>query len=41
MVMVTSYTTLTTVNVVRGYGSHTAVLMERGGMDLIEKHPGI
>ncbi|KAJ5773815.1 hypothetical protein N7457_008711 [Penicillium paradoxum] len=36
MVMVTSYTILTTVNVVRGYGSHTAVLRERGGMDLVE-----
>lgn len=34
--MVTSYTILTTVNVVRGYGRHTAVLMEEGGMDLIE-----
>ncbi|KAJ5384077.1 hypothetical protein N7517_001988 [Penicillium concentricum] len=37
MVMVTSYTVLTTVNVLLGYGSHTSVLMERGGMDLVER----
>ncbi|KAJ5513695.1 hypothetical protein N7463_003247 [Penicillium fimorum] len=37
MVMVTSYTILTTVNVVLGYGSHTSALMERGGMDLVER----
>ncbi|KAJ5163999.1 uncharacterized protein N7500_005829 [Penicillium coprophilum] len=36
-VMVTSYTILTTVNVLLGYGSHTSVLMERGGMDLVER----
>lgn len=35
--MVTSYTILTTVNVVLGYGSHTSVLMEKGGIDLIER----
>ncbi|OQE29291.1 hypothetical protein PENFLA_c004G05739 [Penicillium flavigenum] len=35
--MVASYTILTTVNVVLGYGSHTPVLMERGGMDLVER----
>ncbi|KAJ5034687.1 hypothetical protein NUH16_006130 [Penicillium rubens] len=37
VIMVASYTILTTVNVVLGYGSHTAVLMERGGMDLVER----
>ncbi|CAG7953771.1 unnamed protein product [Penicillium nalgiovense] len=37
MIMVASYTILTTVNVVLGYGSHTSVLMERGGMDLVER----
>ncbi|CDM34355.1 unnamed protein product [Penicillium roqueforti FM164] len=37
MVMVTSYTILTTVNVVLGYGSHTSVLMEKGEIDLIER----
>lgn len=35
--MVTSYTILTTVTVVMGYGSHTSVLMEKGGMDLVER----
>ncbi|KAJ5411069.1 uncharacterized protein N7487_005428, partial [Penicillium crustosum] len=37
MAMVTSYTILTTVVVVMGYGSHTSVLMEKGGMDLVER----
>ncbi|KAJ5943675.1 hypothetical protein N7516_003843 [Penicillium verrucosum] len=37
MAMVTSYTILTTVTVVMGYGSHTSVLMEKGGMDLVER----
>ncbi|KAJ6188151.1 hypothetical protein N7519_003059 [Penicillium mononematosum] len=37
MIMVASYTILTTLNVVLGYGSHTPVLMERGGMDLVER----
>ncbi|KAJ5835420.1 hypothetical protein N7447_001446 [Penicillium robsamsonii] len=36
-VMVTSYTIVTTVNVVLGYGSHTSALIERGGMDLAER----
>lgn len=35
--MVTSYTILTTVIVVLGYGSHTSVLMEKGGMGLVER----
>ncbi|CAG8892075.1 unnamed protein product [Penicillium egyptiacum] len=36
MIMVSSYTVLTTVNVVLGYGSHTSALMGKGGMDLVE-----
>ena len=34
--MVASYTIVTTVNVILGFGRHTDVLMEEGGMDLIE-----
>ncbi|KAJ5508188.1 hypothetical protein N7527_010331 [Penicillium freii] len=37
MVMVTSYTIFTTVIVVLGYGSHTSVLMEKGGIGLVER----
>ncbi|KGO77537.1 hypothetical protein PITC_059770 [Penicillium italicum] len=37
MVIVISYTVLTTVNVLLGYGSHVSVLLEKGGLELIER----
>ena len=37
MVMVATYTVLGTVDVYMGYGRHTAVIMQEGGMDLLER----
>lgn len=35
--MLTGYTVVTTVNVGLGYGKHTAIIMQEGGMDLLVK----
>lgn len=35
--MIASYTIVTTELVTLGYGKHTAVIMEKGGMNLLEK----
>jgi hypothetical protein len=35
--MLTGYTVVSTVNVGLGYGKHTAVIMQEGGMDLLVK----
>ncbi|KAL2842308.1 hypothetical protein BJX68DRAFT_257838 [Aspergillus pseudodeflectus] len=37
MVMLTGYTDVSTVNVGLGYGKHTAVILQDGGMDLLVK----
>ncbi|KAL2844821.1 hypothetical protein BJY01DRAFT_235157 [Aspergillus pseudoustus] len=37
MVMLTGYTVVSTVNVGLGYGKHTAVIVQEGGMDLLVK----